>query len=609
MADTKTLAEESAVNPQELAAILMDVGMRSQQLIAEYAARQTEHDEPVFPDPKVISKAFARWSAELMKDPAKLIQTQVDFWQDYAKVAETTLRRLQGEEVDPHIQPNRGDRRFSDDAWNDNPTFGYVKECYLLMGKYATTLAESVDGIDPSTKMMVDFYTRQMVDAFSPTNFAATNPEVLRATMESKGENLVRGLEHMLSDMELGGGKLKIRMTDLENFEVGKNLAVTPGKVVFQNELMQLLQYEPTTKEVHKRPLLIVPPWINKFYILDLGPQKSFIKWAVDQGHTVFVISWVNPDASLAHINFDDYMELGILAALDAIEQATGEKSVNHIGYCIGGSLTAATLAYMAKTGDDRINSATYFTTMVDFENAGDIKVFVDAEQLDSLDEYMERDGYLDGSIMNTAFSLLRSNDLVWSFVIRNYLLGKNPMPFDLLYWNSDSTRLPAMMHNFYLHSMYHENRLSQPGGIEMKGVPIDLRDIKVPSCVIAAREDHIAPWDSCYKATQLYSGPVKFILGGSGHIAGIVNPAESKKYGYWTNDKNPASPDEWLAGAKQHEGSWWPHWKAWVARKGGGKVKARKPGDGKLKPIEDAPGSYVKATTPMTGTMVPKNS
>ena len=608
MAKQTPPAEQPDVNPQELATILMDVGLRSQKLIAEYAARSNENDEPVFPDPVVISKAFARWSAELMKDPTKLIQTQMAFWQDYAKVAETTLRRLQGEEVEPALDLGRGDRRFKDDAWNENPTFNYLKDCYLLMGKYATTLAESVDGIDARTKLMVDFYTRQIVDAFAPTNFALTNPEVLRATVESKGENLVRGLEHMLADMELGGGKLKIRMTDIDKFEVGKNLAVTPGKVVFQNELMQLLQYEPTTEQVYKRPRLIVPPWINKFYIRDLGPQKSFIKWAVDQGHTVFVISWVNPDASQSDIDFDDYMELGIMKALDAIEQATGEKTVNHIGYCIGGTLTAATLAYMAKKGDDRIASVTYFTTMVDFEIAGDIKVFVDEEQLESLDEYMERDGYLDGSIMNTAFSLLRSNDLVWSFVINNYLLGKDPMPFDLLYWNSDATRLPAMMHNFYLHSMYHENKLSKPGGIEMKGVPIDLRDIKVPTCIVAAKEDHIAPWVSCYKGTQLYSGPVKFILGGSGHIAGIVNPADSKKYGYWTNDKNPPTPEEWFETATQHEGSWWPHWKAWVARKGGGKVKARKPGGGKLKPIEDAPGSYVKATTPKTGTMVRKD-
>ncbi len=590
---------ENTVDPQELATILMDVGTRTQKMLADYVTRDPDEDEPIFPDPELIKQAFMRWGNELAKDPSQFLASQMNLWQAHMKLTEQTVKRLQGHDVDKVAQPERGDRRFSDEDWENNPILDHIKQSYLLTSQWALELVSSVSGLDEQTQRMVNFYTRQMVDAMSPTNSALTNPEVLRATIESKGENLIKGMEHMLHDMELGKGKLKIRMTNLEHFEVGKNIATTPGKVVFQNELMQLIQYSPTTDKVFKRPLLITPPWINKFYILDLGPQKSFIKWAVDKGHTVFVISWVNPDSTLGHIGFDDYMELGTLAAIDAIEKATGEKSINLIGYCIGGTLTASALAYMAKKGDKRVNSVTYFTCLVDFEDGGDIKVFVDEDQLKSLETYMERDGYLDGSIMSTAFNMLRSNDLIWSFVVRNYLMGKDPIPFDLLYWNSDSTRLPAMMHNFYLRKMYLENSLVKPGGIEMKGVPIDLRDIETPTCIISAKDDHIAPWKSTYKATQIYKGPVKVIIGGSGHIAGIVNPEGSKKYGYWTNTKNPPTADEWWETSTAHEGSWWPHWHGWISRKGGGKVKARVPGDGKLKPIEDAPGSYVSATKP----------
>jgi polyhydroxyalkanoate synthase len=431
----------------------------------------------------------------------------------------------------------------------------------------------------------------------APSNFALTNPEVVRATIETKGENLIKGLKNLLDDIERGKGKLAIRMTDYEAFEVGKNIAVTPGKVVYQNDLIQLLQYEPTTPTVAKRPLLIVPPWINKFYILDLRPTNSFIKWAVSQGETVFVVSWVNPDKRLAQKTFEDYMDEGILDAVTAVEKATGESEINLIGYCLGGTLSAATLAYMAAAGDKRVKSVTFFTTLVDFTEAGDLTVFIDEEQLKTLEARMSKKGYLEGSDMATTFNMLRANDLIWSFVVNNYLLGKDPFPFDLLYWNSDATRMPMAMHMFYLRKMYQENLLVKPGGITLRNTPIDLRKVTIPVCILSTKEDHIAPWRATYAATQLYKGPVKFMLSGSGHIAGVVNQAGSEKYGYWTSDsaKNPKKPEDWLKAAAQHKGSWWPEWKKWIAEFEGEQVPARKPGDGKLKVIEPAPGSYVK--------------
>jgi polyhydroxyalkanoate synthase len=430
-----------------------------------------------------------------------------------------------------------------------------------------------------------------------------TNPEVLRATAESGGENLLKGLQNMLDDLERGKGRLHIRMTDLEAFEPGRNIAVTPGKVVFQNDLMQLLQYEPTTAEVARRPLLIMPPWINKYYILDLREKNSLIKWAVDQGQTVFVISWVNPDERLAEKTFEDYMVDGPLAALDAIERATGEREANVVGYCLGGTLLACTLAYLAgkppakskAIGPGRVASATYLATMVDFAEPGELGVFIDEEQLTALEERMSEKGYLDGSAMANTFNMLRANDLIWSFVVNNYLLGKEPFPFDLLYWNSDSTRMPAAMHSFYLRKMYQENGLVEPGGITLKGVPLDLRRIATPTFILATREDHIAPWTSTYAATQLYAGPVKFVLAASGHIAGVVNPPTAVKYNYWTNGTLPKDPEAWLKIARQEPGSWWPEWGKWIAEFAGGTVPARRPGDGKLAAIEDAPGAYVK--------------
>jgi polyhydroxyalkanoate synthase len=400
----------------------------------------------------------------------------------------------------------------------------------------------------------------------------------------------------MLADLESGGGnKLRIRMTDLDKFRLGENVATTPGKVVFQNDLMQLLQYTPTGAKVYRRPLLIIPPWINKFYILDLRAKNSFIKWAVDQGHTVFVISWVNPDATLAEKSFDDYLREGPLAALDAIEQATGEREIKAIGYCLGGTLLATTLAWLAAAGEERIKAATFFTTMVDFAEPGELGVFIDDEQIGMIEREMDEKGYFEGSTMAEAFNLMRANDLVWSFVVNNYLMGREPFPFDLLYWNSDSTRMPRAMHKFYLRNMYQNNLLREPGGLTLAGRPLDLRAIATPCYVFAAKDDHIAPWTSAYAATQLYAGPVRFVLGASGHIAGVINPPAANKYGYWTGTDLPPDPAAWFAGATRHEGSWWSDWKKWVAKYNGKKVPARQPGDGALEVLEEAPGSYVK--------------
>jgi polyhydroxyalkanoate synthase len=585
---------ENSTDATEFSRTLADIAARSQRIVSEFLARQTEEGHGGRPDLQDIGRTFFEMTARMMADPAKFIETQAELWRDYMQLWQHTTRRMLGETPEPIVTPERDDRRFKDPAWDESLIFDFVKQSYLLTARWLQATVREVEGLDDATARKVDFYTRQFVDAIAPSNFLLTNPEVLRATVDSRGENLVKGLSNLLSDLEHGKGRLRIRQTDLDAFEVGRNIAVSPGKVIFQNELMQLIQYDPATEQVFRRPLLIIPPWINKFYILDLRPENSFIRWASEQGHTVFVISWVNPDAELAEKSFEDYMLGGPLAALEAIEAATGERDANVIGYCLGGTLLASTLAYMAARDDDRIVSATYVASMVDFSEAGELGVFIDEEHLISIEEQMAQRGYLEGAHMAHTFNMLRANDLIWSFVINNYLLGKEPYPFDLLYWNSDSTRMPAAMHSFYLRNMYQHNLLAQPGGITLAGEKIDLTRIKQPSFILASREDHIAPWKSTYMATRLYSGPVKFVLAASGHIAGVVNHPSAKKYCHWTNTRKPKDPDTWLMSAKEHPGSWWPAWARWVARFGGGKVPARQPGDGKLAMIEDAPGSYV---------------
>jgi len=590
--------QDQANNPPlelaELSQKIADIAEKSRHLVAEFLKRQSAENGVGMANPLSIGAAFFEMTARMMSDPSRLVQAQLSLWNDYLTLWQRTTQRFLGGSAEPMIEPPAGDRRFRDKAWTDNTLFDFIKQSYLLTARWLQGNVKQLDGVDERTARKVDFYTRQFVDAIAPSNFLMTNPEVLRATIESRGENLINGLKNLLDDLERGKGRLAIKMTDMSAFRIGENIAVTPGKVVYQNDLLQLIQYEPTTATVKRRPVLIMPPWINKYYILDLQPANSFIRWAVGEGHTVFVVSWVNPDERLATKTFADYMREGPLAALDAIEQATGEREANVIGYCLGGTLLASTLAYMAVKHDTRIKSATYFVAMVDFAEAGELSVFIDEEQLAALEERMNTKGYLEGAAMATTFNMLRANDLIWSFVVNNYLLGKSPFPFDLLYWNADSTRMPAAMHSFYLRNMYQENLLVKPGGISLDGVPIDLRKIRTPSFLLSTREDHIAPWRSTYAATQIYKGPVKFVLSASGHIAGVVNPLGSK-YGHWENDKNPPTPEEWFATATAVPDSWWPVWERWVSQYSGGEVPARHPGDGKLKPIEDAPGSYVK--------------
>lgn len=581
-------------DPALVTRTMAEVAERGQRIVGDFLKRQATVASGN-PDPLNIGGAFLEMTTRLMSNPTQIMRAQFGFWQDYMTLWSNTARRMMGAPADPVIEEGRGDRRFKDEAWRENEVFDFIRQSYLLAARYFTSAVNSADGLDPKTAQKVDFYTRQFVDAMSPANFVMTNPEVLRRTAETGGANLLKGLSNLLGDLERGKGRLRIRMTDDTKFRIGENIAVTPGKVVFENDLMQLIQYNPTTETVLKRPLVIFPPWINKFYILDLRPKNSFIRWAVEQGHTVFVCSWVNPDERLAEKGFDDYMQEGVLAALDAIEAATGERQINAIGYCLGGTLLATTLAYMAAKRDSRIKSATYFVTLTDFEQPGELGVFIDEEQLKAIEEKMGRRGFLDGREMATTFNMLRANDLIWSFVVSNYLMGQDPFPFDLLYWNDDSTRMPARMHSFYLRRMYQQNDLCKPGGIELLGTKIDLRKIKVPSYLISTREDHIAPWKSTYRATQIYAGPVRFVLAASGHIAGVVNPPDSGKYSHWVNEDLPEDPEAWLTGATELAGSWWPDWQRWVTSLDAARVPARVPGDGKLPVIEDAPGRYVR--------------
>ena len=530
-----------------------------------------------------------------LTDPQRALELQTELGRSYLDLWAGAARRMTGEAAQPVVSPDPKDKRFADPEWSQNQFFDFLKQAYLLTANWAEHLVKDAEGIDPHTRQKAEFYVRQIANAVSPSNFIFTNPELLRETLSSNAENLVRGMHMLSDDIKAGHGNLKISQSDPALFEVGGNLATTPGKVVFQNDLMQLIQYEAATQEVLKVPLLIVPPWINKFYILDLTPEKSFIKWCVDQGITVFVISWVNPDAELAEKSFEEYMREGPLAALDAIATITGEKKVHAIGYCVGGTLLAITLSWLAAKRKSRVVSATFFAAQVDFTFAGDLMVFVDEERIQQLEAHMKEQGYLEASRMATAFNMLRSNDLIWPYVVNNYLRGKKPFAFDILYWNSDATRMPAANHSFYLRNCYLTNKLTK-GEMEIAGTTLDLRKVKVPVYNLATRDDHIAPAKSVLFGSQYFGGPVKYVLAGSGHIAGVINPPGKPKYQYWTGGPPEGSDlDQWLTQAEEHPGSWWPDWLTWLKAHGAETVPARKIGNGKLKPIEDAPGSYVK--------------
>jgi len=542
-----------------------------------------------------VVRTFARVAEYWLADPNRAAELQRRLGTAYLELWGAAAKRLAGEAASPVVAPAAHDKRFADRDWTANQFYDFLKQAYLLTAAWAKKLIDDTADLDPHTRHKAEFYMRQISNALSPSNFVLTNPELLRATLTSNADNLVRGMRMLAEDIQAGGGHLKIRQSDSSMFEVGRNLAATAGKVIFQNELMQLIQYAPSTEKVLKRPLLIVPPWINKYYVLDLTPEKSFIKWCVDNGLTVFCISWVNPDARLAQKSWEDYIREGPLAALDAIKQATGEERVHSVGYCVGGTLLAIALAAMARWGDERLVSATLFAAQVDFTHAGDLKVFVDEEQLKAVEQRMAERGYLPGMSMVTVFNLLRSNDLIWPYIVNNYLKGKSPFPFDLLYWNSDATRLPAANHSFYLRNCYLENNITK-AKVTIDDTPIDLKSIKVPVYNLATREDHIAPAKSVLLGCKFFGGPVRYVLAGSGHIAGVVNPPAKQKYQYWTGPRpRSANLEGWLKKAKEHPGSWWPDWLNWLKKQDPTEVAPRVVGDGALKPIEDAPGSYVK--------------
>lgn len=539
---------------------------------------------------KLLSVVAQPW----MADPAKLVEAQGALLASYMQLMSSTAQRAVGSTVAPVAEPEPGDHRFADSAWSTNPYFDFWKQAYLITVRWLQDILDRTPDLDERTRQRANFYLRQIVSALSPSNFPLTNPVVLRETAASSAENLVKGMSNLVHDVQRSGAMLSISQTDVEAFEVGRNVATAPGKVIFQNDLIQLIQYVPTTEKVHARPLLIVPPWINKFYILDLGPEKSFIRYAVSKGFTVFVVSWVNPDERHAGKTFEDYMREGVLAATDAARREAAADKVNVIGYCVGGTLLGTTLAYLAAIGEEPFSSATFFAAQVDFTNAGDLMVFIDDAQLKALEEMMAERGYLDAGRMAAVFNMLRPKDLIWPYVVNNYLLGKKPLPFDLLFWNQDSTRLPAANHTFYLREFYQENRLAR-GQMSIGNIKLDLGSVKLPIYELCAKEDHIAPAKSVFFGARLFGGPVTCVLAGSGHIAGVINPPTKTKYQYWTNPERPATLEAWMESAEEHPGSWWPHYAQWLAAYSGKLVPAREPG-AILGIIEDAPGSYVKA-------------
>jgi polyhydroxyalkanoate synthase subunit PhaC len=584
-------------DPEAFAMNLARALESSGQALAAYL-KPRENAEPKDKPPNEIGEVVKTFSAVAeywLTDKERSTELQMKMGKAYLDLWGASVRRLSGEAAEPSIAPSPRDKRFADPEWKSNQFFDFVMQLYLLTTQWAQDLVRNAEGLDPHTRKKAEFYVLQITNALAPSNFVLTNPEVLRETLASNGDNLVRGMKMLAEDIEAGHGTLRIRQSDPSNLEVGVNMATTPGKVIFQNDLMQLIQYSPTTENVLRTPLLIVPPWINKFYILDLKPGKSYIKWCVDQGLTVFVISWVNPDKSLGNKTFDDYMKEGPLAAMDAIERATGELKVHTMGYCVGGTLLASTLAWLAEKRRVRVTSATFLAAQVDFSHAGDLLVFVDEDQISALERDMQAAGVLEGSKMAMAFNMLRSNDLIWSYVVSNYLKGQPPSSFDLLHWNSDATRMPAANHSYYLRNCYLENRLST-GSMVLDNTLLDLSKIKVPIYNLATREDHIAPAESVLYGSQFFGGPVKYVLSGSGHIAGVVNPPESGKYQFWTNDRIcDVTLADWLKGAQEHKGSWWPDWREWLGSIDAEEVPARAVGTEALPAIEDAPGSYVR--------------
>ena len=593
--DVAAMTAEQRAQVEKLSANLARAALTAQGAIAEMALRQADRPAALSPDPFHVAPALTEVMGRLAAQPDRLMRAQADLFSQYLDLWQATVRRMGGQAHDAVAAPARGDKRFADPDWAENPVFDVIKQSYLLTANWMNGLVSEVEDVEPMTKRRVEFFMKMLTDAFSPSNFLASNPAALREVMATGGASLVRGMENFAADLDRGGGQLSIAQTDYEMFKIGENVATAPGKVVFRNEIIELLQFSPTTETVCEIPLVIFPPWINKFYILDLRPENSMIRWLAAQGITVFVASWVNPTAELAHRTFEDYMREGIYAGTQAAMDQCGVDRVNTVGYCIGGTLLSATLAHMAATDDQRIASATFFAAQQDFSEAGDLLLFTNEDWLADLEKKMDAGGgVLPGQSMADTFNALRANDLIWSFFVNNYLLGKEPKPFDLLFWNSDQTRMPKTLHLYYLRKFYGENALAK-GELVFDGVKLDLSKVKTPIYVQSSKEDHIAPARSVYKGAKLFGGPVTFTLAGSGHIAGVINAPAANKYQHWTNDQLPASLEEWQAGAKETPGSWWPHWVEWLKARSGKQVPARDPAKGKLKPLGDAPGTYVK--------------
>ncbi len=575
---------------------LARAAMTAQGAIAEAALRQADRPAALTPDPFHIAGSLSEVMGRLAAQPDRMMRAQADLFARYMDLWKSAAGRVHGEAPVAVAEPAKGDKRFNDPDWVSNPMFDVIKQSYLITSDWLNELVTGVDGVDPMVRRRVQFFTKMLTDAISPTNFLLSNPAALREAMQTNGESVLKGMENFAGDLSRGGdGGLSISQTDFNEFKVGENVATAPGKVIFQNELIQILQFDPTTPSVCEIPLLIFPPWINKFYILDLRVDNSMIRWLSSQGVTVFVTSWVNPDTRLAASTFETYLNEGIYAALDAVIRQTGVKQVNTVGYCIGGTLLSCALAHMAARGDERIASATFFAAQQDFSEAGDLLLFTSEDWLADLEQKMDAaGGVLSGQAMADTFNALRSNDLIWSFFVNNYLMGKEPRPFDLLFWNADQTRMPKTLHLFYLRQFYGANALAK-GELVLDGVKLDLKKVKTPIYVQSSKEDHIAPYRSVYKGAKLFGGPVNFMMSGSGHIAGVINHPDAKKYQHWTNPALPATVEEWMSGAAEHPGSWWPDWDKWLKARSGGQVPARDPTKGPLKPIEDAPGSYVK--------------
>lgn len=588
MNDIQDFGETGMIQDKELADLMQDVAQRSMEIISDFKNSNTQW--PMMLNQFIeLTENYHELMSTVLKNPEKVMQMQVSYWEDVLGMMQKQMTAWMEGKVLPI-----NDHRFSSEEWLNNPFFNLISQHYLLATEHVNSLLESMEYEDKKAAKRLQFFIRQYLDAISPANFIYTNPEIMSETIDSKGKNLLKGLRNLLSDIEVGSSRLMIKMSDTNAFKIGENLAVTPGKVIFRNDMMELIQYTPQTDKVKAIPLLMVPPWINKFYILDLSPQNSLIRWLVEQGITVFIISWVNPDASFAKKSFYDYMNEGPQTAISIIQKQLQVKHVNTLGFCIGGTLLATLLAYNKAHKDESIHSATFLASMIDFSDPGDISVFIDEQQIKDLEEEMKAKGYLAGKFMASSFNSLRANDLIWSFFIKNYLKGKNPVPFDILYWNADSTNMPAKMHSQYLRWMYLNNNLSKPGKIKLNGTPIDVRTIDVPTFFLSTKKDHIAPWKTTYTGFELMNGPKKFVLGGSGHIAGIINPPDANKYGFQVNDKEHLSADQWLAQAQDKPGSWWPEWLSWLKKHSGKTIPAPDFKDLPCKALMAAPGSYV---------------